>query len=174
MRFVNIFPLLIGLCCLATALPVKNLTVMRPGQDHALFFAVNDYSQNADFQDLPNPIASSHAIAGELKEMYAFGTEVVENPDKNMIYGRLRAYQLRNFGPDDQLFIFISGHGDFNEFEKKGYFVPQAGRRIDLTTLGNIITQIPCKHILLAIDACYSGTIDQKIAYRSAALSLAP
>ena len=37
---------------------------------------------------------------------------------------------------------------------------------IELTDLGNIITQIPCRHILLAVDACYSGAIDQAIVFR--------
>jgi formylglycine-generating enzyme required for sulfatase activity len=139
--------------------------VFRPGQDHALFFAVNDYRAYPEFLDLSNPISSAKAIATELRDMYAFKTEVVENPTKDRIYEVLQRYRSKNFGPNDQLFVFFSGHGDFDDFEVKGFFIPKTGRRIDLTSLGNIIAKIPCKHTLLAIDACYSGTIDQKIAF---------
>ena len=86
------------ICCIA----LNGQSAAREGQDHALFFAVNDYSQHPNFRDLPNPISSSETIARELREMYAFGTEVVPNPDRGAIYEKLRAYQERSFGPDDQ------------------------------------------------------------------------
>jgi len=140
--------------------------VGREGKDYALFFAINDYRAHPNYQDLLGPIFSAKAIAKELNDMYAFEVRLFKNPTKDDIYEVLEQYHLRNFGPNDQLFVFFSGHGEFNEFEKKGYFVPQSGPSIDLTTLGNIISGIPCKHILLAIDACFSGTIDKEIAYQ--------
>jgi formylglycine-generating enzyme required for sulfatase activity len=145
-----------------------DLSPLRSGQDYALFFAVDDYSNHPDFDDLNNPVKDARAIARELEEMFAFETQVYENSTQSQIWETLRQWQLRSFGPDDQLFVFFSGHGDFDEFVKKGYFLTQgANERIDLTDLGNIVTQIPCEHILLAIDACYSGTIDQEIAFKS-------
>jgi formylglycine-generating enzyme required for sulfatase activity len=151
-----------------TSYPVVEKPSLREGKDYALFFAVDDYRNHANFDNLNNPIGDAHAIATELKEMYAFDTHVYENPTQRQIWTILAQWQQRSFQPDDQLFIFFSGHGDFDEFVKKGYFLTHGrNERIDLTDLGNIITQIPCEHILLAIDACYSGTIDQEIAFRS-------
>jgi formylglycine-generating enzyme required for sulfatase activity len=138
----------------------------RKGKDYALFFAVDDYASNDNFANLPDPIVSAQKLARELREMYGFEAEIVRNPSKDEVYAKLQTYRQRSFGKDDQLLVFFSGHGDFDDFEVKGYFIPHAGPRIDLPTLGNIVTKIPCEHILLAIDACYSGTIDNRIAFK--------
>ncbi len=143
----------------------------REGQDYALFFANTNYQNNPDFGDLKNPIRDAETIAKELREMYGFSTQVYKDRDQATIFRILEQWQQKAFGPQDQLFIFFSGHGTFRELTKKGYFVPKSrsndfGSYIELTDLGNIITQIPCRHILLAVDACYSGTIDQEIAFK--------
>ncbi len=144
----------------------------RPGKDHALFFAVEDYTATG-WNNLKNPVRDAHAIAKELKEMYGFETAAVyENQTKSQIYAILEQWQKKTFPDDGQLFIFFSGHGSFWDFAKKGYFIPKGARSgdydsyLELTTLGNIISAIPCRHILLAIDACYSGTIDEEIAFK--------
>lgn len=143
----------------------------RNGKDYALFFANSDYSSNTHFNNLKNPIKDTRAIAEELKDIYGFETIVFENYTKTQIYEVLDQWQKRSFGPNDQVFLFFSGHGTFWEFTKTGYYVPNTANTeysgyIELPALGNIVTQIPCRHILLAIDACYSGTIDQEIAFR--------
>lgn len=140
-------------------------------QNRALFFAVNDYSKNTDFANLKNPIGDAEAIAKELEEMYGFEVFVYRNPSIDKIYSALEFWQKQPFQENEQLFIFFSGHGAFWDFANKGYFIPfghQTGYKnyIELTTLGNIVTKIQSEHILLAIDACYSGTIDQKIAFK--------
>lgn len=140
-------------------------------QNRALFFAVNDYSVNSDFGNLKNPIGDAEAIAKELEEMYGFEIHLFKNPTKEKIFSVLEDWQTQSFQKDEQLFVFFSGHGTFWHFASKGYFVPygdQTGYNnyIDLTTLGNIVTKIQSEHILLAIDACYSGTIDQEIAFK--------
>ena len=140
-------------------------------QNRALFFAVDDYSNNREFTNLKNPIGDAEAIAKELREMYGFETVIYKNPSIDEILSILVEWQKESFNKDEQLFVFFSGHGTFWEEASKGYFVPygsQTGYRnyIELTTLGNIITKIKSEHILLAIDACYSGTIDQEVAFR--------
>ena len=127
----------------------------RPGKDFAIFFANDDYSQNPEFANLRNPVRDARAIAKEMEEIYA----------------KLGEWQRKSFEEDGQLFIFFSGHGTFWEFVKKGYYVPKGSQMghenyIELTNLGNIVTNIRCNHILLAVDACYSGTIDPIVAFR--------
>ncbi len=152
-------------------LHAKESNIHRPNKDHALFFANDDYSGNQNFTNLRNPVRDARAIAEELQTMYGFTATVYHNKTKQEIYRILQQWQNKRFGNDDQLFVFFSGHGTFNEFEKTGYFVPKGsgsdyGEYIDLTKLGNIVTEINCPHILLTIDACYSGTIDQEIAFK--------
>ena len=145
---------------------------LRPGKDYALFFAVDDYRSNKEFDDLRNPINDARAIAHELSDVYAFTSTVYENPTQQKVIDVLQDWIGKSFEEDAQLFIFFSGHGTFRDLTKKGYFVPHKakagdyGEYLELTDIGNIVTQISCNHILLAVDACYSGTIDQEIAFK--------
>ena len=141
-------------------------------KDYALFFAVDDYEGNHQFNNLKNPINDATTLEKELKEMFGFETVVHKNLTQQKTFDVLKTWVDKEFGEEDQLFIFFSGHGTFRKFTKKGYFIPFGaeanifGDYIELTDIGNVVTQIPCKHILLAIDACYSGTIDQEIAFK--------
>lgn len=160
-KYWNIFLILFS-----TAVPLS-------GQNnYALFFAVDNYSSHSSFKNLKNPIKDAKSIATELSENYGFETEIHENPSKEVIFQVLKEWQNKHFNEDEQLFVFFSGHGTFWEFVKKGYFVPAGlidedyDAYLDLTDIGNIVTQIPCEHILLAIDACYSGTITKEIAFK--------
>ena len=141
-------------------------------KDYALFFAVDSYPQ-ATWNDLKNPVRDAQGLARILKEHFGFTTEIHENPNKGDIYRVLKDWQNREYGEEDQLFVFVSGHGGFDNFEKIGFFVPipddggKEDTHIPFTVLSNIISDIPCKHILLAIDACYSGTVWPEIANKS-------
>lgn len=145
----------------------------REGKDYALFFAVDNY-QDEGWTDLRNPVRDAQAIANELEENFQFETTVYKNSTKEEIYDILFSWQQRFFPEDGQVFIFFSGHGTFKEAFKEGYFVPADGKAndpyndsyIELSRIGRIITGFSCNHILLGIDACYSGTIDQEIAFR--------
>ena len=145
----------------------------RTGKDFALFFAVNQYDDSG-WQDLRNPVRDAQAIAKELEEMYGFQTQLYENLNRKQVLNTLRQWQTRRFSPDGQLLVFFTGHGTFSNVTSKGFFVPSDGQyedeyndtHIELTTIGNMVNNIRCNHILLAIDACYSGTIDRKIAFK--------
>ena len=144
-------------------------------QNHALLFAVNDYQH---FPNLKNPIRNAEDIAAELRNRYNFTAEVVKNPTRAQVRQKLMDYsndfQTGRKDKAGQLFLFFSGHGEYREQFGNGYWVPADGDGQDLaaTTLSysdwrNFIDNMDCKHILVAIDACYSGTFDPKIAMRS-------
>jgi sulfatase modifying factor 1 len=143
----------------------------RQGKDFALFFAVENYSH---WSALHNPIDDAEEIAKDLEELYGFETEVVKNPSRNQIYDKLDIYQRKAYAKDAQLLIFFSGHGDFIEGKGEGFFIPRDGKLQDRyqdtylphARLQRIIDNIPCPHVLLATDACYSGTFDEQVAAR--------
>lgn len=143
----------------------------RTNKDYALFFAVEDYQDGA-WSDLRNPISDAKAISKELEDTYGFNTEIIENPPKERIFTVLNSYLSKSYAEDAQLLVFISGHGIFNEKTSEGFFIPSDGRGDDIiqssylphTRLERIISNIPCPHILLVIDACFSGTFDEDIA----------
>jgi len=68
------------------------------------------------------------------------------------------------------LFIFIAGHGDYDETNDIGYLVFEdspAGHDYDramaLLELRQRIDTIPAKHILLVMDSCFAGSLDPEI-----------
>ncbi|MEZ4825005.1 MAG: SUMF1/EgtB/PvdO family nonheme iron enzyme [Bacteroidia bacterium] len=156
--------------------PAEKNAPLRAGKDFALFFAVDTYD-DPGWKDLKNPGRDADALAAELRDVFGFQVMVYKNKTRREIYQILEQWKNKSYPGDGQLMVFFSGHGDFNPTLTKGFFVTREGKyddpyndsHLDLTTIGNIITTIPCQHILLAIDACYSGTIDREIAFNDRA-----
>ena len=150
---------------------VKNVS-LRPNRDYALFFAVNDYAPDSGFDDLAKPIENAEAVAKELRERYGFQTEVVKNPTLDQISAKLREYQAfyaknpqGKYPGAGQLLIYFTGHGTAED--NNGYFVPADGdsKKLYSTAFAYeiwrpFINKIDCRHILVAVDACYSVTFD--------------
>ncbi len=149
----------------------KEEQINRAGKDYALFFVIGDYQE---WGKLKNPVIDGEAVAGSLSDKYGFQTEVVVNPTRDQIYAQLEKYRSITFPDDGQLFVFFSGHGDFVESTGEGFLVPKEGLKsekdrfqnsyIPHARLEKMLDAIPCRHILIALDACYSGTFDQEIA----------
>jgi Caspase domain len=138
-------------------------------KDYALLFATDKYDY---WDDLVNPIEDAHALARELKERYNFEVEIVENAEQNTVFEKIREYNERKYKPQDQLFVFFAGHGHFDDTFGEGFVVAKNSLMNDKakTTfishnrLRGIINNIPCEHILLAMDVCFGGTLDPEIA----------
>ena len=139
--------------------------------DYALIIATNDYN---DWGDLTNPVFDATTIANELEENYGFKVERLFNKTKSEILTKIIEYNKKNYLPDDQLFIFIAGHGKFDENIKDGYLVCKDSKKNDPTSesyipysyLKTAIDNNPSRHIFFVMDACFGGTFDQAIAKR--------
>lgn len=137
--------------------------------DYALLFATDDYDT---WNDLTNPVNDAVTIGKELEESYGFKVEVVKNPTMAEMLGKLREYAKKSYQENDQLMIFIAGHGQFDPFFNQGYLVCKDSRKDDEvkatylshSNLREIVNNIPVKHIFLTIDACFGGTFDPVIA----------
>lgn len=144
------------------------------GRDYALLIATDTYDH---WKKLPNPISDIRAIGQELHDVYGFHVDYLEGPTRREIREKLREYATRRtFSPQDQLLIFIAGHGFFDKLTKTGYLVARdtKSREEDFafdsflpypSTL-RLIDKIPAPHILLMADACFAGTLDPRIASR--------
>jgi WD40 repeat protein len=141
----------------------------RHGNDYALLIATDDYD---DWKPLTNPVNDGKAIAAELRASYGFSVELLQDATQAEILSALRKYAARKYAPDDQLFIFFAGHGQFDEVLGDGYIVCKDSRLhddvktsyISHSTLRTVINNIPVKHILLLVDACFGGTFDPLVA----------
>jgi|GEM_PF-6327880 len=71
-------------------------------------------------------------------------------------------------GKDDNLLLLFSGHGEYRELQKTGFWVPadaRPGVTRDLISIADIklfLNPVPCHHLVLVIDACYAGSIFKK------------
>ena len=145
--------------------------VMAQRTDYALIIATNEYDE---WTDLINPVFDATTIANELKENYGYKVDMVLNPTKSDLLRKLREYNSMNYLPNDQLFIFIAGHGKFDDLIKDGYLVCKDSKKTDETHesylpfsyLRTAIDNNPSRHVFLVMDACFGGTFDQAIAKR--------
>jgi hypothetical protein len=153
--------------------PVAALAAVNLEQrtDYALIIATNDYTE---WSDLTNPTFDAGKIADELEQNYGYKVDRVFDKTKGEIMTKIREYARKNYGPDDQLFIFIAGHGQFDELGKDGYIVCKDSKTNDenyetyipFSVLRTTIDNNPAKHIFLTMDVCFGGTFDQAIAKR--------
>jgi hypothetical protein len=153
-------------------IPVQ-VTEARQGKDYALLIATDEYDH---WPDLGNPCFDARALQQELTTHYGFETRLVENPTRNQLIDLLSQYAASKDyeNKDDQLFVFIAGHGDFDEPTRRGYLVARDSKRRDEdplrnsylshADLGDFVAKIHCRHVFLVVDACFAGTIDFNIA----------
>lgn len=143
----------------------------RHGKDYALLIGTDDYES---MSKLSNPVNDIKTIGEELETRYGFTVEKIINPTLAQVYGAIRNYNKKIFSEDDQLLIFIAGHGEYDPLIKEGFLVAKDSKKIDeskLTYLSHsnlrtLVNNIGCRHILLTLDVCFGGTFDQAIASR--------
>ncbi len=141
--------------------------------DYALLFATDEYDS---WENLTNPINDARTIAEELEQHYDFNVELVTNPTNAEILIKLKEYAQKSYQTYDQLFIFIAGHGQYDEIYGEGYIVGKNSEKEDIaktsyishSVLRNAINNIPNEHIFVAMDACFGGTFDPSISQAGA------
>jgi hypothetical protein len=137
--------------------------------DYAVIFATDQYDH---WGDLVNPVFDSKAIASDLRNMYGYQVEMVENASQEIVLKKLREYAEKKYKPLDQVFIFFAGHGTYDQTFGEGFVVTRESQVNDVgkTTylshnrLRSIVNNIPCDHIFLAMDVCFGGTFDAVLA----------
>lgn len=98
----------------------------------------------------------------EDKTVAILDTEATKQRIEQVLYG-----VLRKTTPDDRVLVFFAGHGitvSLPRGGEEGYLLPVDGdpqdpalTAIAMEDLRRIAKRIPAKHILFAVDACYSG-----------------
>jgi hypothetical protein len=134
--------------------------------DYALIFATDKYD---NWSQLKNPIFDSRTIANELQTGYGFKVDVVENATREEMFIKIREYAEKKYQPLDQLFIFIAGHGFYDDTFKEGFVVtkeslpsdPGRTSYVRHSELRSSINNNPCEHIFLVMDVCFGGTFDE-------------
>ncbi len=148
---------------------------LQAGQNWAVIIAVDEYKNDR----LNYAVKQGKKLGGVLESSYDFADVMIrvkENASMRNI-GRFFRYELRKIiAPDDSLFIYISGHGIYED--KHLYFVPYGGEPnasqgiafkyfLQLFKKGKYNKHIPAKHVFFVLDFCYSGqAIDELMEFR--------
>lgn len=141
------------------------------GKNYALLVGTDKYNE---FEALSNPVYDVNTIATELEQTYGFEVNKVIDPTVEQFYSVLRSYSSKKYSSVDQLFIFVAGHGVFDNVFGDGYLVLTDSRKDDQnktsyishSNLRTILNNIDCQHIFLVLDVCFGGTFDPIIARR--------
>lgn len=149
------------------------------GKNYALLAGTDTYSSPA-WPKLSNPIFDVTEVGRLLQGVYGYlpgDVTTLQNPSQRDLKKQLAAYAKLTPGPNDQLLIFIAGHGYFDESAKMGYLVPPDAQSpkddetresyYPYSDLRDRLDALPFKHIFLVLDACYGGTFDRNIALGS-------
>jgi WD40 repeat protein len=150
---------------------LKGLGVAYSGNDlqfgnyYALIIGVDNYK--GQWSPLKNAVSDARAICQLLRSKYKFDylKELYnEQATRVNIINELE-WLVQNVKPSDNLLIYYSGHGEFNQALNKGYWVPvdaaaaSTSYYISNSDIQTFLGGIKSKHTLLISDACFSGDI---------------
>ncbi len=119
--------------------------------------------------ELNNAVKDVNDLASVLLEQYNFGFSditIIKNEQatqRNILEG-LRS-MIEKVTPHDNIIIYFSGHGYFDELLNEGYWIPadaEDGNQADYlanSSILKVLENINSQHSLLIADACFSGSL---------------
>jgi uncharacterized caspase-like protein len=121
--------------------------------------------------DLATALNDAEQVARVLGERYGFETRVLQNATRGEILGALNDYTKR-LESDDSLLVYYAGHGELDQRNQVGYWLPVNAQRTDNTEwisdqmITNLISVMPARHVLVVADSCYSGVMTRSLGMR--------
>jgi hypothetical protein len=136
------------------------------GKNYLLVIGINKYEY---WPQLYNAVKDANDVAKILVGMYNYEFSDItlltdELATRSNLYSHLRDY-VSKIGPNDNLMIYYSGHGYFDQTLNEGYWVPsdarinETGDYLSNSDISKIIGNINSQHTFLVADACFSGSL---------------
>lgn len=129
----------------------------------ALFIASDTYQE---WNNLNNPVRDARAIQAELATKYGFEIDTLFNPTKSQFEDKVYSYLEGNFNEEDRLFVFIAGHGVYDNIMQDGYLATYDSEKnarrkeesyVPLSWLSMKLDRCRFNKIFVMIDACFGG-----------------
>lgn len=135
------------------------------GRYFALIIGIDKYS--GEWKPLTNAVNDAKAVQQQLSSKYEFFSIRTLFNEQATRANILSEYEwlMANIKENDNLLIFYSGHGDYNDVLQKGFWVPVDAKNSSMsglianTDIQAFLSGIKSKHTLLIADACFSGSI---------------
>jgi len=162
--------LLAGMVAAAEKRGIGGITpgpVVRYQNSWAVIIGINLYTKaprlNYAVNDANSVLAQVQKLGFQSdKILLLLDREATKQRIEQILYGT-----LRRTTPEDRVFVFFAGHGVTSPLPRggeEGYLLPVDGdpddlqlTAISMEELSRMARRIPAKHILFAVDACYSG-----------------
>lgn len=151
--------------------PLKGLNLanakkdMQVGDYYALIIGIDEYT--GEWKKLNNAVNDAKTIEKLLASKYKFDkfrTLYNSAATRKEILQEFE-WLVANVKPEDNVFIYYSGHGEFKKELNKGYWVPfdasttSVADFISNNDIQTFLSGIKSKHTLLVADACFAGDI---------------
>jgi hypothetical protein len=135
-------------------------------KNYLMVIGINNYQH---WPKLNNAVKDASDVASTLISRYNFEFDNIivlkdEQATRSNIYNSLRSL-IEKVTPQDNLLIYYSGHGYFDQLLNEGYWVPveshtnSNGDYVSNTEILKIINNINSQHTFLVADACFSGSL---------------
>ncbi len=142
------------------------------GKNYLLAIGIDQYLH---CRPLANAVRDARAVVEVLTTRYRFERQnVIELYDRDATEAHiLDAFRdlVRTLTPADNLLIFFSGHGEYDDVLKEGYWIPvdahpgAFNEYFPNARLTTILNAMQAHHIVLIADSCFSGSLFMQ--YRS-------
>ena len=146
----------------------------KEANNYLVIVGINEYQY---WPTLNNAVKDANDVASTLMGMYnfEFGNVTLikdEQATRNNIYKGLRSL-IERVTPKDNLLVYFSGHGFYDELMSEGYWIPvdaklnNSGDYLSNSDILKILGNIDSQHTFLVADACFSGSLfnEQKRGY---------
>ena len=136
------------------------------GDYWAVLIGIDEY---AHAPDLESAVKDVRAVRAVLDARYGFHPDRIKQllnaqATRKNIENTLYALS-REAGPEDSVFIYYAGHGQYDQAGDHGWWVPtdgeprQAGTLITNATVLRYIKGMQASHVYLVADSCFSGSL---------------
>lgn len=113
---------------------------------------------------LKTAVNDAEKITEILNKKYGFTVTLIRNGNHKNIVNEL--YKIRKqMNSSDNLLVYYAGHGELDEEENLGYWIPIDGDlelRSNWISTNYVLAQIKAtkaKHVLVIVDSCFSGSL---------------
>lgn len=136
------------------------------GKNYLLCIGIDKYQH---WQVLSNAVKDAREFAEVLNLQYQFSEEHIfslydHEATEGKIYQALRDMK-RRLAPHDNLVVYYSGHGHYDDEIDEGFWIPVDAEKDDESSFisnANIVKRInvlETQHTLLIVDSCFSGSL---------------
>ena len=133
------------------------------GKYHALVIGISAYRH---MPKLDTADDDARAISEILRDRYGFEVKTLIDADRYAILSALDEYR-RTLGERDNLVVYYAGHGDFDQTNDRGFWLPieaEPENRADWISnqaVTDMVNSMAARHVLIIADSCYSGALTQ-------------